>query len=177
MLLKRVYEGEGKEQKLSHVQVTRKTPVQKFSTKFVEQQAKEGILSLGGGNITLKTDEGDLVYKIVAAPGYYCCHCNEQVGDGKEGEKHVDEKHKGKESPDPNNPAGYRREHSYTCVMDDSDLTHDQAEKMVQKQRKAVIDSIGEKHLEAVQRAVKKQKSDTKTHTTHAKKTHRKESE
>ncbi len=164
MLLKRVYEGEGKQKKLSHVKVLRKSEVQKFSTKFVEQQAKEGIISLGGGNITLKTDDGDLVYKIVASPGYYCCHCNEQVGDGKDGERHIEEKHKGKESPDPNNTSGYRRDNCYTCVLADSDMSLDQAEKVVQKQRKAAIDRIGDKHLNAVKHSLKKQKSESKSH-------------
>jgi hypothetical protein len=111
MLLKRVYD----KGKVSHVRVLRAGRVQKFSTKFIEQQLGSGLLSIGQGKVTIRTapEESDLVYQIVREPGLYCCHCEQKQGDSQEAQKHV-AGHK-EPSPSPENPAGYRKDNFYLC--------------------------------------------------------------
>lgn len=155
MLLKRIY----KDGRLSHLRVTRAPVVQKFSTKLFEQLVKDGVLSVQAGFLALKTaeDEGDVRYKIVAGPGYYCCHCNRPLGGEAEGKRHVQEEHPDAPSPDPNSPSGYRREHGYTCVRDGEGLDARKAEELVQRQRQAALDRYGEKHRNAASRSAAKQ--------------------
>lgn len=101
---------------VSGVKILRAGARQNFSTKIIEQGVAEGWLSLGQGKITIKAEGGDVSYTIERAPGYYCCHCNEKLDDGTAGAAHVSEEHKDAESPDPGNPAGYRRDSFYACA-------------------------------------------------------------
>lgn len=138
MKLKRIYDHSGGEPRASHLVVYSTPEVQKFSTGVVERLVEDGLMTLGGGKIILKTAEGeeDVVYRIVAGPGHYCCHCNARLGGEQEGRTHVEQEHEGEESPDPNNPAGYRRDHGYTAVLDGSDLDAGGAEKAAQGERR-----------------------------------------
>lgn len=117
MFLKRVHDHSSGKPVLTHVKVLTAPTVQKFSSGFVEQQTAAGILSIGDGKITIKTapELPDVVYAIERAPGIYCCHCSAALGDSKEALTHVAMKHAGTESPDANNPAGYRKDNFYAC--------------------------------------------------------------
>jgi hypothetical protein len=114
MLLKRVYDHSGKQPKLDHVKVLRANDKQHFSTRFVEKSTADGLMSLREGKIILHT-RPELTYRIVRQPGYYCCHCHQAVDDGASARLHLESQHKGKKSPDPGNPAGYRRDNFYAC--------------------------------------------------------------
>jgi hypothetical protein len=107
---------------------------QNFSDRMVQAGLVAGFASIANGELTLKAEPEDLVYKILRGPGYYCCHCGEQlvdanlfVKDPKTGEStevtrgmvHVDTVHNGEESPDPSNPSGYRRVAGYECELEE----------------------------------------------------------
>lgn len=112
MLLKRLYD---EKKNVRGVRVLRAGPKQHFSPKMVERAVSEGWMSLAAGRITVNAEPEAVVYQIKAAPGYYCCHCNRLLGDGPSGRAHVKEAHKGEQSPDPGNPAGYRKDNFYAC--------------------------------------------------------------
>lgn len=119
MLLKRVFDHSGTEPVLDHVKVLRASDKQHFSTRFVEKQIADGLMSMGQGKITLHT-KPELKYTIVRPPGLYCAHCNASLADASMAKQHVESAHKGKPSPDESNPAGYRRDNFYTAVKEDS---------------------------------------------------------
>jgi len=115
MQLKRVFDKDkSKGLKLDHVKVLTSSEVQKFSTGFVEKQTASGLVSIGDGKITLKTVP-PLSYKIVRGPGMYCCHCDAPLDDRPEALLHLKASHDGLESPDKQNPSGYRVDHFYFC--------------------------------------------------------------
>lgn len=102
-------------------------PEQNFSARLVAQGLAQGWLAIGGGKLTLTTvdpdleSEAKLEYTIVRGPGLYCCHCAKRLEDDVTGELargHVAEAHPGAESPDRDNPAGYRRITGYEAVLD-----------------------------------------------------------
>lgn len=85
---------------------------------FLDSGIASGHISLSAGKVVIKTAEGedDLVYKIVSAPGFFCCHCGMTVGSSKEGVEHIAKEHQdAKESPDPMNPSGVRRNNHFVC--------------------------------------------------------------
>jgi len=112
---------------------------QHFTPRLIEKGAVEGWLSFGAGKITIKTvpDEADLVFKILRAPGVYCCFDEAKLeGSEREAREYVlDNFASGKggvelqvldgegnvvrsgnvKSPDANNPAGYRQDNFYAC--------------------------------------------------------------
>jgi hypothetical protein len=84
----------------------------------VERAVVEGWMSLADGHIVLKVERGEaspIVYRIVSPPGFYCCHCEKALDDGSAARAHVAAAHEGQASPDPDNPAGYRRDNFYRC--------------------------------------------------------------
>ena len=94
---------------------------QKFPTKLVKQGQDERWLSVVRGTIVIHDKGGDAVFKVLAIPGRYCCHCGEKLTDDPTGEaarKHVAEKHAGKISPDPENPSGYAMQNYYDCELE-----------------------------------------------------------
>lgn len=101
---------------VSHLRVRRATKRWMPSPSVIEQGLAEGYFSLKDGQLTIKTEDGqpDVVYKIVTAPGFYCCHCAKKLGDSKEGAEHVKLDHPGADSPDDSNPSGWRRDNHYT---------------------------------------------------------------
>lgn len=115
MFLKRIFDHKSGKPVLTHVKVITAPEIQKFSTKFVEQQTTAGILSIGDGKITIKTEEKlpDLSYDIIRGPGLYCCHCDAPQGDSTTAAAHVAREHAGIKSPDQNNLAGYRKDNFY----------------------------------------------------------------
>lgn len=116
MLLKRIFDHTGGSPVLKAVKVLRHKKRQNFSTKFIEQQTASGLVSMGDGVLSLRT-EPPLKYKIISGPGYYCCHCGIAVSGAEEARKHIDKEHKKKASLDKGNPAGYRRDNHYACEV------------------------------------------------------------
>lgn len=111
---------------------------QHFSPRLIERGAAEGWLSMGNGQIVLKTAEGepDAAFEIKAGPGLYCCFCDAKLDSELDARTHVLDEHaketggKGSvelgifdgeekirsghvKSPDSNNPAGYRQDNFY----------------------------------------------------------------
>jgi len=118
MYLKRIFDKDApKGSKLDHIKVLRAGDRQNFSTGMVELAVAEGWMALGGGKITLDT-RPPLGYRIVRAPGYYCCHCAVRLGDAAAARAHIEADHPGTISPDPFNRAGYERIHYYDCVKE-----------------------------------------------------------
>lgn len=118
MLLKRVYDLSGDRPRVSGVKILRAGPRQNLSPRFIEGGVAEGWLSMGKGKVVLHGEDGDVVYRMERIPGYYCCHCGRKLDDGPGGQVHVAAAHKGTKSPDPSNPAGYRRDNFYACVRE-----------------------------------------------------------
>lgn len=114
MMLKRVYDHSTGSPVLDHVKVLRSGALQNFSTRFVEQGMADGLLTLSGDRLVLHT-KPELGYQVLRRPGYYCCHCNAPLDDAANAKAHLDKEHNGKASPDPGNPAGYRRDNFYAC--------------------------------------------------------------
>lgn len=114
MLLKRIYDRSSGKPVLDHIKVLRAGDKQHFSTRFIATGQTIGYVSVADGMITLTT-KPKLVYNIIRAPGYYCCHCDAPMSDGAEARGHLEVEHKGKKSPDPSNPAGYRKDNFYAC--------------------------------------------------------------
>jgi hypothetical protein len=53
---------------------------------------------------------------VLEVPGVYCCHCEQRLQGGNEiAQAHVSEHHTDEESPDAENPAGYRVSHAYAA--------------------------------------------------------------
>jgi hypothetical protein len=110
-LLKRQFDKKGN---LSHLDVLEETPVGEEwhpSPRVIDRGLAEGWLSIGGGEVRIKTapDVDDHVFKILAAPGVFCCHCGAKLDAGNEvAQAHVADEHSGADSPDESNPAGYR---------------------------------------------------------------------
>lgn len=123
MFLKRLYD---KDLKVTGVKVLRAGERQNFSPELVQKAAAEGWLTMGGGKITVHGQAGDVVYRIEAMPGYYCSHCDAEIVDANSmvnatlsvGRKHVLDAHKGAESPDDENPAGYCKINHFECVKE-----------------------------------------------------------
>ncbi len=131
MFLKKIYEPKSLAQwreageprnnlpNVSHVKVLRGSSKWRVKVQMVERGASEGWLSLVDGALVIKTDKGDLRYKIVNGPGHYCCHDGAQVESTAEGLKYIQLHHKGEKSPDPNNPSGIELRRYYeTCLED-----------------------------------------------------------
>jgi hypothetical protein len=116
--LKRLYNGT--------VRVLRAGREQKFSQRVFDGGIAEGWLSVERGKVTIHGDDGNREYVIVRTPGYYCCHCDASLPDAAQiispgftsGMKHVRDEHGDAPSPDPFNPAGYRKDCFYFCIND-----------------------------------------------------------
>ena len=118
MYLKRIYDKTAPVgTKLDHIKVLRAGDKQRFASEMVERAAGEGWLTLCGGKIMLDT-RPPLSYRIVRAPGFYCCHCAIKLSDATGAKAHVADKHTGMISPDQSNPAGYERIHFFDCVKE-----------------------------------------------------------
>lgn len=94
-------------------------PVHHFSERFIHGGVAEGWLAFADGRVTIRNDVGDdAVYRITRGPGWYCCHCDAQLANSKEGALHVARTHRGAASPDPNNPSGWCRINHYVGVKE-----------------------------------------------------------
>ncbi len=108
------------------IRILRAGPRQHFSPELVQRATAEGWMSLVQGVLTLHGEDGDVRYRMLRSPGYYCCHCGmalEEAGawadEGRtttQGMVHVATAHPKKASPDASNPAGYERITYFDCV-------------------------------------------------------------
>lgn len=130
---------------VDYIEVKRSTARWHPSPSWIERGVAGGFLSLGDGNITIKTgpDDDDLVYKIERAPGHYCCECKVSLDGEKASRQHVLSEHAGVdprkvdvwnddielrkiywpllesaefEASDAANPSGYCKINHYDCV-------------------------------------------------------------
>jgi hypothetical protein len=136
MRLKRVFkrDEEGKLTELDHIEVehTGTHEAQNFSTGLVASALREGWMELAKGKLILKAKPEDLKYTILREPGRYCLHCQEKLLDDEKGEMaliHVLSQHRGLQSPDPSNPAGYVKINAYECMLDVNQHAKYQAKK------------------------------------------------
>jgi len=118
MWLKRVMDRSGDEPKVKGIKVLHAGDEHHFSPRLIEGGVSEGWLSMSQGKIIIHGEGGDVAYKIVRAPGYYCCHCNAKLDDGGATARAHLATHKAKKSPDVNNPAGYRKDNFYAGVKE-----------------------------------------------------------
>ena len=74
-------------------------------------------MSMVKGNIVLHAKPKDLTFKILLSPGYFCCHDNKSLGGEQECRDYVAANFKGVESPDKENPSGYRKDNFHACEL------------------------------------------------------------
>ena len=117
MLLKRIYDHSGDTPVLDHIKAIRTSKVQKFTQKFIDKSVFEGFATLSKGKIILHAKPKDLTYKIVRVPGMYCCFDNAPMENQKSARKYVKDYYADTESPDSNNPSGYRKDAFYACEL------------------------------------------------------------
>lgn len=86
--------------------------VHHFADEFILKAIAEGWMQLAGDRLTISPlDAAPVVYRRVRLPGLYCCHCDAPLeGNAVDCLAHVRAEHGDAPSPDPNNPAGYRRD-------------------------------------------------------------------
>ena len=102
---------------LETIKVKRLSKIQNFTQKFFDRAIREGFASMSKGLFILHTVDGDLEYKIILSPGYFCCFDNKELGGEKDARKYVADNFKGEESPDANNPSGYRKDNFHACEL------------------------------------------------------------
>ena len=102
--------------KISHVEVLHVGERQHINQRFIDNGVAQGWLTLGDGKLTFKTaaDEDDFVLEIARVPGFYSCFTGEKLGGEDAAKSHAAAQHG--ESPDPQHPAGYRRNNYYECL-------------------------------------------------------------
>lgn len=111
-----IEQGIKPELEFSHVEGTF-PKVQKFWDRVITRGVSEGWLSVSKGKFVIKSEPNDIVYKIITKPGYYCCFDNCLMESGAQAKAHIEANYKDQESPDPSNPAGYRKDDFYTCEL------------------------------------------------------------
>jgi hypothetical protein len=150
MLLKRQYERnkDGKPLKVSGIKIQRAKARQHFTPSFIDGGVAEGWLRRDGDKIILGSGKEAVTYVIAHPPGMYCCHCDEPVSDGAAARAHIEATHKGA-SPDPSNPAGYRQDNFFACILQGKEvdtLSREQAIAMNRKIREAFHKKLGDKY-------------------------------
>jgi len=99
------------------IKVKRLSKRQNFTQKFIDNAVREGYATLSKGKVILHTQDGDLEFKILRSPGYFCCHDNKSLGGEKECRKYVKDNFNDIASPDKNNPSGYRKDNFHACEL------------------------------------------------------------
>lgn len=103
---------------VAYIEPLRISNEQVLSVRFVDTGMQEGWLSVVDGKLIIRTapDEDDLVFRIERRPGKYSCFTGERLGSEKAAKEHVAQFET--ESPDPNNPSGWRDDRFYSCVRE-----------------------------------------------------------
>lgn len=115
MLLKRVYDSsDPAAPQLDHVRLLHAGVRQRFSPRFLHQAQADGWVILDGDRLMFQT-RPVVTYRVERPPGTYCCHCGAAAPGTLEAQAHLKAVHAGVRSPDPMNPAGYRRDNFYEC--------------------------------------------------------------
>lgn len=141
------------------INIQRASRHQLFTPALLDEGEALGVITRARGLITIHGTNGDVVYRIASGPGLYCCHCGERLGDVGEpnvGRQHVTTQHAGVESPEHQNPAGYRGQNSFACVLvgDEIDtMTKEEAAEMWRGRREAIERATRSKHGTARVRA------------------------
>jgi len=104
--------------KYAEVRHTGVRAAQNFSTRLVAQGVADGWITIDGDTLTLRADPEDLVYTIVARPGFYCCHDGKAFADRDGALLYTQTYFGAEESPDQNHPHGWGRRNHYECVLD-----------------------------------------------------------
>jgi len=118
MEIKRIFKKDADgEMVLETIKVKRISKIQNFTQKFFDKALREGFASMSKGLFILHTVDGDLEYKIIRSPGYFCCFDNKALGDQKECRAYIESNFKGKDSPDLNNQSGYRKDNFHACEL------------------------------------------------------------
>lgn len=115
MLLKRIYDPITGE--FQYLKADRVSRTQKITQPLINKLMGEGLYSVNRDIITIHTSPKELKFKVVAIPGYYCCFDGKNLADQFEARKYVAENFAGEESPDPQNPAGYRNDAFFLCEL------------------------------------------------------------
>lgn len=122
MQVKKIYKPRASDSapfEVDYLEVISNPSTQKFTQRFLDMGVTEGWLSIANGNFIIKTapELEDVVYKVVRKPGHYCCHTDQPLADEHAARKHIADNYLGVESPDPQNPAGYRKDNFYLCEL------------------------------------------------------------
>jgi len=113
MQLKRIF----KDGTLDHLKVIRTSKKQNFSQKIINEFISDGVLLMGNGKLVITAKPANLTYNIIRSPGYYCCFDHKKLADEAACKKYIADNFKGKQSPDQNNPLGYRKDNFFACEL------------------------------------------------------------
>jgi len=108
-----------------------------FNERMVAKYEAAGLITKNDKTLTMHTIDGDMEFAIDHPPTRVCLLCGEHLpnedrtdggqfipqGDirlGAGARKHMDEKHKGEKSPDPQFPYGYKYKKYWGCEPHDS---------------------------------------------------------
>lgn len=122
MQIRRIYNAETGE--FQYLKVITHNRTQKFTQKVINDLAEEGLLSIVKGKITIHSKPEELVYEIKRKPGYYCCFDDKNLPNEEQAREYVEKNFPGQQSPDPQNPAGYRKDSFFFCELIESEVTN-----------------------------------------------------
>ena len=91
--------------------------IHNFATDFVYENLANGSFSMNRGIISMHTDGDDVKYRVIRGPGYYCCFDDVQLSGEDAAREYVVNNFAGQESPDKNNPSGYRKDSFFHCRL------------------------------------------------------------
>ena len=153
MFLKRLWakDKDGKPTAVKGVHVLRSKAVEHWSPKLVQTGIAEGWLAAGAGKFTVTGDNQTIEYRVIRGPGTYSCFTGEKLEGEVDAKAHVAKVGKGKPSPDPTNPAGYRVDNFYTVVTgkDYSEISNAEIAKMLDSGQSALHKRLAERYRRA----------------------------
>lgn len=134
MYVKKLYHESGPQKgqvrswQVGHTGVNAK---QHFKQETVHEGLVDGLMVISGNRLMIRAEPEDLKYTILRRPGRYCHHCAHfEKDEGDKGESmraHVEKEHKGIDSPEPSEPAGYTWIKHFVCVLDSDQQSKFQA--------------------------------------------------
>ena len=107
--------GPGESWPIAHVELVEARERENLPTAFVDRAVLEGWATLDRGKLVLHA-KPKVTYTILRGPGRYCCHDDTGPFESAEAAAaYVAANFDGADSPDPDNPAGYRVDNFYAC--------------------------------------------------------------